>query len=127
MTDQEAIKWIDGRVLELSCLVDITSTDKGMRRINEEYNALLQARAAIFKRIPEKPEIKETEQATVMRGDPGVHKRTMYCCPVCGNPLYVQHHFEYQNGFHRWPAGSLTPFCPKCGQALKWKEGSDHG
>lgn len=122
MTDQEAIKWIDGRVLELSCLIDITSTDKGMQRINEEYNALLVARAAIFKRIPEKPEIKEDEKDYVRYGESGVLKRTMYLCPVCGKPLYVQHHFEYQNGFHRWPAGDQTPFCPKCGQALKWKE-----
>lgn len=121
MTDQEAIKWIDGRVIELSCLVDITSTDKGMQRINEEYNALLVARAAIFKRIPEKPEIKETEQAAVRFGESGVYKRTTYSCPVCGKLLYVQHHFEYENGFNRWPAGSQTPCCPGCGQALKWK------
>lgn len=126
MTDQEAIKWIDGRVLELSCLVDITSTDKGMQRINEEYNALLQARAAIFKRIPEKPEIKETEQPFSKFRKSGILKRTTYFCPVCGKPLYVQYHFEYTaedgSGFERWPAGSTTPCCPGCGQALKWKE-----
>ncbi len=122
MTNQEAIKWIDGRVLELACLVDITSTDKGMQRINEEYNALLLARTAIYKQIPEKPEIKETEKATVRYGEYGVLKGTMYLCPVCGKPLYVQYHFEYKNGFNRWPAGSQTPSCPTCGQALKWKE-----
>lgn len=122
MTDQEAIKWIDGRVLELSCLIDITSTDKGMQRINEEYNAMLVARAAIFKRIPEKPEINETEKAAVRFEESGVYKRTVYSCPVCGFPLYVQNHFEYQDGFHRWPAGSQTSCCHKCGQALKWKE-----
>ena len=126
MTDQEAIKWIDGRVLELSCLVDITSTDKGMQRINEEYNALLVARAAIFKRIPEKPEIKETEQPYSKFEKSGILKRTTYFCPVCGKPLYVQYHFEYTaedgSGFERWPAGSTTPCCPGCGQALKWKE-----
>lgn len=122
MTNQEAIKWIDGRVLELACLVDITSTDKGMQRINEEYNALLRARAAIEKQIPVEPETKETAKAAVRFGESGVHKRTMYNCPVCGHPLYVQHHFEYENGFNRWPAGSTTPSCPKCGQALKWNK-----
>ena len=122
MTNQEAIKWIDGRVLELSCLVDITSTDKGMQRINEEYNALLLARITLEKLLPVNPEIKEDSEPTVRYGESGVLKKTIYRCPVCGKPLYVQYHFEYQNGFHRWPAGSQTPFCPKCGQALKWKE-----
>lgn len=125
MTDQQAIRWIDGRVLELACLVDITSTDKKMQRINEEYNALLLARTCIYKQIPEKPEIKETETAVVRFGESGVLKRTMYVCPVCGSLLYVQHHFEFKSGFNRWPAGSTTPSCPKCGQALKWKE-DDH-
>lgn len=126
MTNQEAIKWIDGRVLELSCLVDITSTDKGMQRINEEYNALLLARTCIYKQIPEKTEIKETEQPFSKFGKSGILKRTTYFCPVCGKPLYVQNHFEYtcedSSGFDRWPAGSQTPCCHNCGQALKWKE-----
>ena len=125
MTDKEAIKWIDGRVLELSCLVDITSSDKGVKRINEEYNALLLARTCIYKQIPEKPEIKETETASIRCGESGVHKRTVCSCPRCGSPLYVQNHFEFKNesrsGFERWPAGSQTPCCPKCGQALKWE------
>lgn len=125
MTDKEAIKWIDGRVLELSCLVDITSTDKGMQRINEEYNALLVARAAIFKRIPEKPEVKENEEPFSRFGKSGILKRTMYHCPACGKILYVQNHFDYTceggSGFERWPVGSTTPCCQKCGQALKWK------
>lgn len=122
MTNQEAIKWIKGRELELACLVDITSSDKKIQRINEEYNALLVARAAIEKQIPIKPEIKETETAAVRFGISGVHKRTLYCCPVCMKPLYEQHHFEHKDGFERWPAGSATPSCPICGQALKWKD-----
>lgn len=127
MTDQEAIKWIDGRVLELSCLSDITIHDeKKMQRINMEYNALLLARIALYKQIPEEPEIKETENTTVRFGNSGVLKRTAYICPVCGQPLYVQNHFEFKNetasGFDRWPAGSRAPACHKCGQALKWKE-----
>lgn len=126
MTNQEAIKWIDGRVLELSCLVDITSSDKGIQRINEEYNALLLARTAIYKQIPEEPELKEGSQPAVRHGYSGIYKRAVYSCPGCGKPLYVQHHFEYESeessGFERWPAGSRWPSCPTCGQALKWKE-----
>lgn len=126
MTNQEAIKWIDGRVLELAFLVDITSSDKKRQRINEEYNALLLARTCIYKQIPEKPEIKELSQPAVRHGYSGIYKRTVYVCPVCGKNLYVQHHFEYESesssGFERWPAGSITPCCPKCGQALEWKE-----
>lgn len=129
MTNQEAVKWIDGQVLELSLLVDITRTDKEKQRINEEYNALLLARAALKKRIPVKPEIKETEKPFARVTKSGVLKRTVCSCPLCGNPLYVQHHFEYTseygNGFDRWPAGSQTPCCPKCGQALKWGAEND--
>lgn len=123
---QEAIKWIDGRILELACLVDITSSDTRMKRINEEYNALLLARTAIYKQIPEKPEIKETVKTTIRFSQSGVLTRTMYFCPVCGNVLYVQHHFEYKNGFSRWPAGSQTPSCPKCGQALNWGKDAEN-
>lgn len=122
MTHQEALQWINGRELELACLVDITSSDKKIQRINEEYNALLVARAAIEKQIPMKPEIKKSEKAVVRFGTPGVHKQTVYRCPVCMKLLYVQNHFECQDGFQRWPAGDTTPSCPSCGQALKWKE-----
>ncbi len=126
MSLQEAIKWIDGRVLELACLVEITSKDRKIQRINEEYNALLLARTAIYKQIPEKPEIKECSQPAVRHGYSGIYKRIIYSCPGCGKPLYVQHHFEYESesssGLERWPAGQQTQSCPACGQALKWKE-----
>ena len=123
MTHQEAIKWIDGRVLELACLVNITNTDKKMQRINEEYNALLLARTVIYKQIPEEPAIKESEKAVVRFGESGVHKRTIYLCPVCERLLYIQNHFDYKDGFQRWPVGCQTQFCPTCGQALKWSAG----
>ena len=128
MTNEGAIKWINGRILDLACLVDITSNDRKMERINKEYNALLLAKQAICKQIPEKPETKESSQSAIRHGNSGVYKRTVYSCPRCGHPLYVQHHFEYESesssGIERWPAGSQTPHCPTCGQALKW-EGKD--
>jgi len=127
MTDQEVIKWIDSKILALACKAEIVSADnKEMDRIDEDGAALLHARKAIYKQIQEKPQIKETEQPFAKFGKSGVLKRTVYSCPVCGKPLYVQNHFEYKSedgsGFERWPAGSQTPCCPMCGQALKWKE-----
>lgn len=104
MTEQEAIKWIDGRVIELSCLVDITSTDKGMQRINEEYNALLVARAAIFKRIPETV----THEATL---------RKSCTCPACLN--VVDEFTEFVPGQR---IRVQVQWCRYCGQALKWEE-----
>ena len=123
---EQAIKWIDGRILELACLVDITRKDRGIQRINEEYNALLKARTAIYKQTPENPEITVTEQPAVRHGNQGTLKRSICACPACGKPLYVQNHFEYENesssGIERWPAGCQSQACPACGQALKWKE-----
>lgn len=115
MTDQEAIKWIDGRILELSCLADITSKDKKMQRINEEYNALLKARAAIEKRIPIKPmlSIKINNR----------WRTETHQCIVCMTPLFIKTHIELPSGdFKRIPSGRQVPFCPVCGQAQKWKE-----
>lgn len=115
MTDQEAIKWIDGRIIELSCLADITSTDKKMQRINEEYNALLQARAAIEKRIPMKPMLSIEIHNKIWRTE--THQ-----CIVCMTPLFIKTHIELPTGdFKRLPSGRHAQFCPVCGQAQKWR------
>lgn len=116
MTDQEAIKWIDGRILELSCLVDITSSDKKMQRINEEYNALLVAKAAIEKRIPMKPLLSIEIHNKIWRTE--THQ-----CVVCMTPFFIQTHIIRPDGsFKRFQSGRRVPFCPVCGQAQKWKE-----
>lgn len=129
MTNQEAIKWIDGRILALSCHAEIAHTDKEMDRLNKDGAALLLARNALEKQIPVRPETKESSQSAIRHGNSGVYKRTVYSCPRCGHILYVQHHFqyesEYSSGVERWPAGSQTQSCPSCGQALKWR--NDHG
>lgn len=117
MTNQEAIKWIDGRVLELACLVDITNTDKKMQRINEEYNALLQARAAIEKQIPLAPEHKIAHNDELWR-------KEIYSCVTCGNVLYIQNHITFPDGsgFRRFPNSARTKACPICGQVQNWEE-----
>lgn len=104
MTNQEAIKWIDGRVLELACLVDITKTDKKMQRINEEYNALLLARDALRKRTP----TMVTHEATL---------RTCRTCPSCKN--VVDEITEFVPG---QKIRVISNWCRFCGQALKWEE-----
>lgn len=116
MTNQEAIKWIDGRVLELACLVDITSSDRRMQRINEEYNALLLARTAIYKQIPMQPELKIEHNDELWR-------KELYVCQICGEILCIQHYLARPDGvFSRYHLGSRTTACPSCGQVLKWKD-----
>ena len=116
MTNQEAIKWIDGRVLELSCLADISNTDKKMQRINEEYNALLQARAALEKRIPVAPDLNIANNDELWR-------KEIYSCVNCGKVLYIQNHIADPDGrgFRRFPNGARTYACPECGQVQNWE------
>lgn len=116
MTYQESIKWIDGRVLELSSLVDITSTDKGMQRINEEYNALLRSRAAIEKQIQMAP-------VRIIINDDKLWKKVEYRCEVCMEPIFIVEDIAHPVcGWQRYTHGDRSPFCPDCGQALKWEE-----
>lgn len=119
MTNQEAIKWIDGRVLELSCLVDITpETGSKMKRINEEYNALLLVRSALEKQIPMAPDLKIANNDELWR-------KEIYSCVTCGTVLYIQNHFASSDGrgFRRFPQGSRTQACHKCGQIQIWGNG----
>lgn len=99
MTNQEAIKWIDGRVLELSCLVDITSTDKEMQRINKEYNVLLLARGLFERNTPIKP-----QKDSLADWD----------CPYCG--AYLP--FDALNDSIEY----APKFCKHCGQAIDWSD-----
>lgn len=104
MTNQQAIKWIDRRILELSCLVDITNTDKKMQRINEEYNALLLARDALRK------------QTTTMV----THEATLHrccTCPSCGQVVD-----EFTDFVPGQKIRVRVNWCRFCGQALKWEE-----
>lgn len=51
-------------------------------------------------------------------------KKDIYSCPSCGKALFVQNHQDLKDGsgFRRWPQGAQTPYCPGCGQAIRWKK-----
>ena len=120
MTDQEAIKWIDGRVLELVCHADITRTDKGMQRINKEYNALLRSRAAIEKQIPMAP-------VRIIISNDELWKKVEYRCQVCMEPIFIVEDIVHPvGGWVRHANGDHSPFCPTCGQALKWGKDAEN-
>ena len=104
MTNQEAIQWIDGRILELSTLYDINRSDAGAKRINEEYKALKLARDAIRKQIPE----------TV------THQATLKKCCTCPSCLNVVDEFVEVTPWQKIRVEAHR--CRFCGQALKWKD-----
>lgn len=99
MTNQEAIKWVDGRVLELACLVDITNTKREMQRINKEYNALQFVRGLLVRNTPTKP-----QKDSLADWD----------CPYCG--AYLP--FDALND----PIDDAPRFCKQCGQSIDWSD-----
>ena len=113
MTDQEAIKWIDRRIQELVEERYQASSNKEVTRLNDEYNALLQAKNALHKQIPVLPVF------TINIIDN--RREEAYLCSRCGSILFTQIHIELPNGFKRFPRGYLVPACSVCGQAQKWK------
>ena len=116
MTDQETIKWIDGRILELACIADITSKDKQMQRINKECSALMRARMAVEKRIPLAP------MRTITHDDE-MWKRAEYQCPACTEIIFtVEAVVHPVCGWERATHGTRSPFCHSCGQALTWSK-----
>ena len=117
MTDQEAIKWIDGRIQELVKSRLQASSPKEVACLNEEYKALLLARAALEKQIPKAPALKIDNNDELWR-------KERYICVKCGAVLYIQNHIASPDGrgFRRFPNGSRSATCPKCGQAIAWGE-----
>lgn len=69
---------------------------------------------AVEKQIPKKPEYKKVRQTIQLT-------RELYCCPHCGERLFIQNHKELEDGFSRWPQGVKTKACPTCGQAIEWE------
>lgn len=115
MTDQEAIKWIQGRIMELLVERCHASSNKEVAQLNEEYNALLRAKDALYKQIPVPPELTININDKIWRTE--THR-----CARCGQVLFIQNHIETANGFKRFPRGHRVPACHECGQAQKWKE-----
>ena len=100
MTNQDAIKWVDGRILELACIVDIPpETDRKMIRINKEYNALQFVRGLLVRNTPTKP-----QKDSLADWD----------CPYCG--AYLP--YDALND----PIEDAPKFCKNCGQAIDWSE-----
>lgn len=106
MTDQEAIKWIDGRIRELcgSVLDGAAKNEKLIKVIDKEGAALLKARKALYKSIP----AMVTHQATL---------RQCCTCPSCLN--VVDEFTEFVTG---QKIRVQVQWCRYCGQALKWED-----
>ena len=51
MTNEQALKNIDGKMLELLCEMDIASNKKWKSRLEKEYSTLVRAKEAIEKQI----------------------------------------------------------------------------
>lgn len=116
MTNQEAIKWIDSKLLALSFSADITSEGKRMDLINEEFNVMMLARAALEKQIPMTP-----EHAILNNND--LWRKEKCTCVRCTETLIIQERFlRPGGGFAKTKHGDRSPYCSSCGQALKWKE-----
>ena len=115
MTDQEAIKWIDVRILELVKERYQASSNKEVTRLNEENNALLRAKDALYKQIPVPPVLTININDKVWRTE--IHR-----CSRCSSILFIQNHIETPDGFKRFPQGYRVKACSVCGQAQKWKE-----
>lgn len=116
MTNQEAIQWIDSRVLELSFIADITNTDKKMQRINREFGALMLARTAIEMQIPMAP-----DRAIINNDD--MWKKATFQCPRCTENILIVEAIKHPVcGFEKSEQGARSPFCKSCGQKLKWEE-----
>lgn len=104
MTSKEAFRFINGRRLELSYQIKLSSSEEEIRRIKEEqkfliYAAELCARAEVLN-------IRRWESLFAVRAfDGGKKERVFSCyhCPRCGKWVLDK------EGLH---------FCEWCGQAL---------
>ena len=96
MTPQEAIKWADGKALEIICELEVTKSKERQKRLNEEYSALTTFKSCAEKQIPIKPLDKTLEYD----GYYGL-------CPCCNRVVGDNKDFSR---------------CWYCGQALDWSD-----
>ena len=95
MTPQEAIKWADGKALEIICELEVTKSKERQKRLNEEYSALTTLKACAEKQVPQK--VMQERITETLKPN---------CCPVCNH-----RHYEVS-----------VPYCRFCGQALDWSD-----
>ena len=96
MTPQDAIKWVDGKMLEIICELEVTKSEARRNRLNEEYQALTVLKSCAESRVPVKPTVVDEY---LVNG----HWEKEYECSACGNPR------------------ADDSFCSCCGQALDWR------
>lgn len=52
MTPQDAIKWADSKMLEIVYEFEVTKSEAGQKRLNEEYQALTVLKSCAESRVP---------------------------------------------------------------------------
>lgn len=98
MPTEEAIKVINGKMLEIVCELEICKSDKRKQRLEEEYRMLTTAKDALELRRPVGVVIEHIADDLQLR-----------YCPRC-NVRFIA-----------WG----MKFCGECGQALDWRWDDD--
>lgn len=99
MTPQDAIKWVDGKMLEIVYELEVTKSEAARNRLNEEYQALTVLKSCAESRVP----IKAIEK-----------KNSFFpVCPVC-NKFIKKHEQSHGN--------IVIPHCKWCGQKIDWSD-----
>ena len=98
MTPQDAIKWVDGKMLEIVYELEVTKSEARRKRLNEEYQALTVLKSCAKSRVPQRATYKPESDGFAT---------TNYECLVCG--------------CRRLGHAHLIAYCPDCGQALDWR------
>lgn len=98
MTPQDAIKWVDGKMLEIVYELEVTKSEAGRKRLNKEYAALTVLKSCAESRVPQRATYKPKSDGFAT---------TNYECLVCG--------------CRRLGHTNLIAYCPGCGQALDWR------
>lgn len=99
MTPQEAIKWADGKALEIICELEVTKSEARKKRLNKEYSALTVLKSCSESRVLQKPKYNPLKEGNLT---------TNFECPCCG--------------CRRLGHSNRIAYCPDCGQALDWSE-----
>lgn len=98
MTPQDAIKWVDGKMLEIVYELEVTKSEARRNRLNEEYQALTVLKSCAESRVPQRAKWDPKSDGSI---------KTNYECLVCG--------------CRRLGHTNLIAYCPDCGQALDWR------